>query len=90
MCFLLIKHNHFSGENALQLVRPLISGCWGSAVFGKGIGVSKSPNCESLTVRSIWLVCFEVLVVKCGTAGLRKECILDDQDDECMMLHVYL
>lgn len=31
-----------------------------------------------------------VLVVKCGTVGLRKECVLDDQDDECMMLHIYL
>lgn len=60
MRFLLIKHNHFSEENALQLVRPLISSCWGGAGSGKGVSVSKSPNCESLTVRSFWLVCFFV------------------------------
>lgn len=72
MCFLLIKHNHFSGENALQLVRPLISGCWGSAVFGKGIGVSKSPNCESLTVRSIWLVCFLSCCGQVWYSGVEK------------------
>lgn len=35
-------------------------------------------------------VYFQVLVVKCGTVGLRKECILADRDDECMTLHVYL